>query len=118
MSKYIDFYNKINADVYFAAEYRKIMNDKHIPSGTPFSELPGDALNALIPLAASAGLIFTPDELKTRFSKKHGDELSDGELEAVAGGGSKSDIPDKINIHHVAWDDPSNTCNPANKKPA
>jgi predicted ribosomally synthesized peptide with nif11-like leader len=112
MSKYIDFYNKISADANFTAEYKKIMDGKGIPAGTPFSALPIDTLKALIPLAASAGFDFTLEELQARFSKKSGDELSDDELEAVAGG--KGKVPDNIIIVAHAWDAPDNPHNPAN----
>jgi predicted ribosomally synthesized peptide with nif11-like leader len=112
VSKYIDFYNKISADVNFAAEYKKIMKEKRVPTGTPFWALSDDVLDALISLASTAGFDFTLDELKARFSKKSGSELSDDELEAVAGG--KGKVPDKIIFIDHAWDDPDNPHNPNN----
>ena len=91
MSKFKQFYDKINSDTEIGAELKKVLNEQKIPDGTPFEDLNDEQLAALIPVAEKAGLKFTLGEVKEYFAKVGGGALSDDELESVAGG--KSDGP-------------------------
>ena len=91
MSKFKGFYDKINSDAEIGAEFKKVLEEQKITPGTPFEKFSEENLNALIPLAKKAGFDFTLDEVKAFLkSNAEGGELSDDELEAVAGGKGNS----------------------------
>ncbi|MDR2559924.1 MAG: hypothetical protein LBC86_10365 [Oscillospiraceae bacterium] len=83
MSKFTEFYNHVVSDPKFGAAFAKIIEEQKIPAGTPFENFTDENFTALLPLAKEMGLEFTLAEAKAHFS---GSELSDDELEAVAGG--------------------------------
>jgi hypothetical protein len=86
MSKFTEFYIKLTTEPAVSAEFDKIIKDMKIPDGTPFADLNDEQISALIPLAEKTGFEFTLEEVKAYFAKMGNDELSDSELEAVAGG--------------------------------
>jgi predicted ribosomally synthesized peptide with nif11-like leader len=86
MSKFRQFYDKINSDAEIGAEFKKVLEEQKIPAGTPFTDLNDEQILALIPVGQKAGFEFTLEEIKAYFAKMSNDELSDDELEAVAGG--------------------------------
>jgi len=91
MSKFKEFYDKINSDAEIGAEFKKVLEEQKIAPGTPFEKFNEENLNALIPFAKKAGFDFTLDEVKAFLkSNTEGGELSDDELEAVAGGKGNS----------------------------
>lgn len=83
MSKFNEFYNKVSSDPTLGAAYAKVIEEQKIPAGTEFKDFTDENLTALLPIAKQAGLDFTLEEVKTYLA---GGELSDDELEAVAGG--------------------------------
>ncbi|MDR2559925.1 MAG: Nif11-like leader peptide family RiPP precursor [Oscillospiraceae bacterium] len=86
MSKFTEFYAKLQSDEAIKSAFIKAAKDNGVKEGTPFTDLSDGQLNALIPAAKDAGFDFTLVELKDYLSKKKAGELSDDELEAVAGG--------------------------------
>jgi hypothetical protein len=94
MSKFVDFYNKINSDDALRAEFARVMKEQGVVEGTSFEDLDEKVLAALEPVASRAGVNFNLSEALAYFSKKEGGELSDFELEAVAGGAKR--VPDKV----------------------
>ncbi|MDR3280639.1 MAG: hypothetical protein LBT23_09000 [Synergistaceae bacterium] len=94
MSKFVDFYNKINLNDALRTEFTRVMKERGVPEGTSFEDLDEGTLAALEPVANRAGISFKLSEALAYFSKKEGGELSDFELEAVAGGAKC--VPDKV----------------------
>lgn len=86
MSKFLEFYNKINGDPVVTEEFKKIAEKYKLPAGVKISDLSNEVLTALIPVAEKAGFEFTVEEVKAYLKKSDEGELSDDELEAVAGG--------------------------------
>jgi hypothetical protein len=86
MDKFINFKDKLNSDGKLAAEYGEIIKRRGIAKGTKFSDLDDSAISEIIQAAARAGFIFTLEEVRKYFSSDSQGELSDAELESVAGG--------------------------------
>ncbi|MDR3280632.1 MAG: hypothetical protein LBT23_08965 [Synergistaceae bacterium] len=86
MSKFTDFYKKVTTDKALATEFTAIMKAHNVKEGATFTDLDDATLMALEPLSKKAGFAFTLAEAKEYLSKKSGDEMSEDELEAVAGG--------------------------------
>ncbi|MDR1705565.1 MAG: Nif11-like leader peptide family RiPP precursor [Clostridiales bacterium] len=86
MSKIADFYSKVVSDTALFEDYKKIVAEQKIPSDTKFEDLSDGNIEALLPLAKKAGFTFTVEEIRAGLPKKQEGELSDDELDAVAGG--------------------------------
>jgi hypothetical protein len=86
MSKFTDFYKKLNSDESVKAAFAKAAGASGVANGTKFVDLTDAQFNALIPVAKDAGVDFTLNELKDYFKKSEDGSLSDDELEMVAGG--------------------------------
>jgi len=86
MSKFLEFYNSINTDPAVGAEFKKIAEKYNIPPGASLIDFSDEVLAALIPAAEKAGFEFTLEEVKEYFKRSDGGELSEDELEAIAGG--------------------------------
>jgi hypothetical protein len=97
MSKFTDFYKKVTIDKALATEFVAIMQAHSVKEGATFADLDDATLSALEPLSKKAGFAFTLAEAKAYLSKKGGDELSEDELEAVAGGKAPNPINNTVN---------------------
>lgn len=89
MSKFVEFYQKIQSDEATKTAFIKVAEENGIKAGTSFADLTDAQINALIPVAKGAGFDFTLNELKDYFNEKKDGSLSDDELEMVAGGTGK-----------------------------
>ncbi|MDR3280640.1 MAG: Nif11-like leader peptide family RiPP precursor [Synergistaceae bacterium] len=94
MNKFLNFRDKLTSDGKLAAEYGEIIRRRGIAKGTNFSDLDDSTISEIIQAAVRAGFDFTIEEVRKYFASDSQDELSDAELESVAGGkgGSKTTL--------------------------
>ncbi len=83
MNRFNELYTRTMSDKAFRAEVKKILGK------TPVEDATDEQLNQLGELAKTVGIEISLEEAKEYLSKSTDDtdELSDGELQAVAGGG-------------------------------
>ncbi|MDR1472885.1 MAG: hypothetical protein LBS75_10230 [Synergistaceae bacterium] len=86
MDKFIEFRNKMISDGKLAEEYGEVIKRRSIAKGTKFSDLDDSAISEMIDVARRGGFVFTLDEVRKYFAGNSQGELSDTELESVAGG--------------------------------
>ncbi|MDR1472877.1 MAG: hypothetical protein LBS75_10190 [Synergistaceae bacterium] len=86
MSKFSDFYKKITTDKALGEEFNSIIKAHNFKPGATFADLDDATIKDLEPLGKKAGIVFTFEEVKAFLARKPGGELSEDELEAVAGG--------------------------------
>ena len=88
--KFTLFRNRLNSDGKLAEEYGGILERRRVAKGTKFSGLDDAAMGEIIEFAGRAGFSFTLEEVRAYFAGSGRDELSDFELESVAGGKGKT----------------------------
>jgi hypothetical protein len=93
MDKFIAFRDKLKSDGKLAERYDGIMKRRGIAKETKFSDLDDAVIAELIEAARLGGFDFTLDEVRQYFAGGSQGELSDAELESVAGGkGSQTTV--------------------------